>query len=156
MAETVTTHKRRSSRAWWLVLLLVAVGAVAAAVVLIQRDADDTADSPATPSVTSSANPSPRATQPQAHRVTQFAGEAGTTTQTFTVALNWEIRWAAPSGSGFAVELLRQDGTSRGQVVQAGTKASGSTFVGEAGEFKLKVTSSKPWTIQIFSRPLSK
>lgn len=154
MVDTVPTHTRRSSRTWWWVVAFVGLAAVVAVVVLVQQGGDDTATPKGTTSAT--ATPSAGSTQPQAHRVTQFSGAGGTTTKTFKAALNWEIRWTASSGSGFTVELLKADGTSRGKIVTAGKKTSGSTFVGEAGEFKLKVTSSKPWTVQIFSRALGK
>jgi hypothetical protein len=150
VVETAPTHARRGSRTWWWVLGLVALAVVAAVVVLVQRGGDDPAGPNGRASAT--ATPSTGATQPQAHRVTQFSAAGDTTTKTFRAAVNWEIRWTAPSGSGFTVELLKADGTSRGEIVAAGKKTSGSTFVGEAGQFKLQVTSSKPWTVQIFSR----
>jgi hypothetical protein len=152
VVETVPTHARRGSRTRRWVLLLFVLAAVVAVVVLVQRGSDDTANPAGTRSATTT--PSAGPTQPQAHRVMQFSGEGDTTTKTFKVALNWEIRWTAPRGSGFTVELLRPDGTSRGNIVTAGTKTSGSVFVGEAGDFKLKVTSSKPWTTEILSRSI--
>jgi hypothetical protein len=153
VVEPVPTHGRPRSRTWWWVLALVALAAIVAfIVVLVQRGGDDSTSPNGRPTATGT--PSPGATQPQAHRVTQFSGAGDTTTKTFKVALNWEIRWTAPRGSGFTVELLRPDGTSRGNVVTAGAKTSGSVFVGEAGDFKLKVTSSKPWTVEIRSRSI--
>jgi hypothetical protein len=88
--------------------------------------------------------------------VATFSGQGDTTTKTFSAALNWELRWTAGSGSGFRVEMLKADGTSRGELLKAGAKTSGSTFVGEAGTFKLKVTSNKPWMIQVYSQPVKK
>ena len=80
-----------------------------------------------------------------------FSGQGDTTTKTFSAALNWELRWTAGR-----VEMLKADGTSRGELLKAGAKTSGSTFVGEAGTFKLKVTSNKPWMIQVYSQPVKK
>jgi hypothetical protein len=154
--QTVPTHRRSRSQTWWWAVVLVALASVVAVVVVVVviKQGDDAATPKGTTSAT--ATPSAGATQPQAHRVAQFSGVGDTTSKTFKVALNWEIRWTAPTGSAFTVDLLKSDGTSRGQILRAASKTRGSTFVGEAGEFKLKVTSSKPWTIQIFSPPLTK
>jgi hypothetical protein len=84
----------------------------------------------------------------------RFEGSGDKTTKAFSAAANWQIIWAAKAGSGFTVELLDKNGVSRGDIVTGKKQAKGSTFVSEAGEFKLKVTASGPWTIAIVgSRP---
>ena len=161
MTSSVTSKPQRRRRAWWLVLAAVALAAAVAAVALAQGGKDDAAGPRPTGSATKTSQPT--TSQPttsagppavKQRQVAEFSGATGTSTKTFVVALNWELRWIAESGSGFTVELLKADGTARGTIVTAGKKTSGSTFVAEKGELMLKVTSTKPWTIKVFSRPI--
>jgi hypothetical protein len=86
----------------------------------------------------------------------RFGGSGDETTTAFTAASNWEITWTAKPESDFSVELLDKDGASRGVIVTGKKKARGSTFVSEEGDFKLKVTASSPWTIEIVGRASDK
>jgi hypothetical protein len=135
----------RTSRRWWPWLALLVVIAAVAVVILLTRD--DASE----PGPRSSASPSPGATRVTVSRVASYSANLGTTTDTFQAENNWQLRWSAPVGSGFAVELLKEDGTSLGTVVRGGKRSSGTTFVSQSGMFKLKVTSRSPWSIQIFS-----
>ena len=136
------THAAPSTRQRWLLWAIPVVLVVVAVIVFLAKPDHDG----------SKGSSLPRPANATAHQIARFSGDGGTTTKSFTVALNWELRWTAAKGSGFTVELLKADGTSRGIVVQSGSRASGSTFVGEAGSFKLKVTSSSSWTVEVRSR----
>jgi hypothetical protein len=92
----------------------------------------------------------------KAGSLARFDGSGDKTTTAFSAASNWEIAWQAQPGSGFTVELLDKDGVSRGEIVTGKKQAKGSTFVSEAGEFKLKVSASSRWKIGIVGRASSK
>lgn len=137
---------------------LVALALVVVALLVIRSQGADEPGRAGRPASSSqspspSANSSPVAT---AESLARFEGSSNETTTAFAAASNWEIGWAAKPGSGFAVELLDKDGVSRGEVVTGKKKAKGSTFVSEEGNFKLKVTASGPWTIEIVGRASSK
>lgn len=98
----------------------------------------------------------PSAQAAKAESLARFKGSGDKTTTEFSAASNWQIAWVAKAGSGFTVELLDKNGVSRGEIVTGKKQAKGSTFVSEAGEFKLKVTASSPWTIEIVGSASSK
>lgn len=139
-----TAEPDRGRKGWWVLVALLLVAGIAAGAFVLIRDAGSGSASP-TGTATPSAAP--------VRTVASFSGSRGTTTRPFGAAVNWQVRWTAPSGSGFSVELLNQQGASLGTIVTAGKRASGATFVSQAGTFKLKVTSKKPWRIQVLSRP---
>lgn len=85
--------------------------------------------------------------------ISHFSGSGSTTTVLFSTDTNWQVRWTAAKGSGFRVELVNDRSVSRGIIVTGVTTTSGSVYVTEKGTYKLRVTSSKPWTIDIVSRP---
>jgi hypothetical protein len=92
---------------------------------------------------------------PKASSLAKFSGRGDETTTTFRAASNWEIRWRTESGSPFTVELLDASGVSRGQIVTSKKKVTGATFVSEKGQFKLKVSATRAWSIEIIGRPLA-
>jgi hypothetical protein len=118
-----------------------------ALVVVLSLRSDDTDSGSGKPERSSSATASPSTAkaEPLAH----FTGASDQITTTFRAAANWEVRWTSAAGKQFTVELLDKDGTSRGEIVAAGKKKEGSVFVSEAGEFKLKVTTPRNWSIDI-------
>lgn len=150
MAHAVVPDARPDRRRWWVLLGLLLVAALAAAVALVTRDGSDT------PRPGSSPSPTRGITQAPVRPVASFSGSGNETTATFGAALNWELRWTAEPGSGFTVELLNSSGASLGKVVTAGKRTSGSTFVSQAGSFKLRVTSKQAWTVSVRSRPTTK
>jgi hypothetical protein len=131
-------------------LLLVVLLAVAALVIggLVYWRSDDEGSS-------KKASPTPSPTRVVVSKVASFSANQGTTTETFKAANNWQLRWSAPVGSGFTVELLTPEGMSLGRIVTGGKRASGSTFVSQAGTFTLKVTSKSPWSVTVLSAPVT-
>ena len=150
MAHPVTPRAPSRSKARWLALALLLVAAAVGLWLLAQRDgSDDGRGEASQDNTTTTAEPSSIA----ASRVAEFEGPGDAHTGSFRVARNWEIRWAAQADSGFAVELLTAGGTSRGMIIEAQEGTSGSTYVSQAGEFKLRVISRKPWSMEILSQP---
>lgn len=148
MAETrADVRKQKPARRPLFLLLVAAVTAAVLVWVITARDDAPATDSGAKgePTATTSAD-TPR-------QVKQFSGSGDLTTEPFQVANTWELRWSASAGSGFTIELLTQNGTSRGQIVIADQPSSKPIFINEVGEFTLKVTAEKPWTAQILSQP---
>jgi hypothetical protein len=154
----VTEHAGRgpaSRRRYWLYLAAALAALVLGAVVylvVLSQSVDGQGAGP-TPSPSPSAISS---TAAKAESLARFTGSGDKTTTAFSADSNWEITWKAKPQSGFTVELLDKDGTSRGQIVTGKNKTKGSTFVSEAGEFTLRVTSSSPWLIAIVGRESSK
>jgi hypothetical protein len=141
---------QRSMTFVWAALALIVMGVVT--IIAVQANgSDNDAEVQDRPSeaATSSASPSPA---PTVGSLTKFSGDASKTTTTFRAAGNWELKWRTQRDRQFAVELLEKDGTSRGQIVTAKKKTEGSTFVSEKGEFKLKVTAAREWSIEIVGR----
>jgi hypothetical protein len=127
---------------------------VVALVIVFSLRSNDTgsqSDTPghrsSTPTASASDSPSGKPT-PLAH----FTGTGDKTTTSFRAAANWEVRWQTASDKQFTVELLDKDGTSRGEIVAAKKRTQGSVFVSDAGEYKLKVTGSRNWSLQIVGR----
>jgi hypothetical protein len=85
----------------------------------------------------------------------RFAGAGNKTTKPFGAAANWQIEWRTKDPK-FTVELFDRNGKSRGDVVAAKRRTHGSTFVSERGQFELKVTASRDWSIRIIGRALHK
>jgi hypothetical protein len=143
----VGSEERSSARRWLLVAIVILVAAVAAVVLVLARGGkDDRGTAAPTPSASPSA-------VPPAKEIAHFAGTGPTVTRTFSTDTNWQVRWAAPRGSGFHIELLTAKGVSRGVIVAGSSSKGGSVYVTERGTFKLRVAGSRPWTIDIFSRP---
>jgi flagellar basal body-associated protein FliL len=88
--------------------------------------------------------------------VVNFSGRGDQTTKVFKVASNWEVKWRTQADKAFAVELLRKGGDSAGQIVVAKKQSAGSTFVSDAGDFKLAVSAAGKWSVQVYSRPTKK
>jgi hypothetical protein len=134
-----------SRRGLLLVLLLVVVALVIGGLVYWRSNDEGSAKQ---------ASPTPSPTRVVVSKVASFSASRGTTTKSFKADTNWQLRWSAPVGSGFTVELLTPEGTSLGTIVSGGKRASGSTFVSQAGTFKLKVVSRSPWSATVLSRPV--
>lgn len=154
MTERSGVRAGSDRRSWLYVgggLLLVLV--LVAFFVIRAQSADEqvSAGRPASPSPSPALSTTISPTT-KAGSLARFDGSDDKTTTTFKAASNWRINWEARAGSGFTVELLDKNGVSRGEIVTAKKKAKGSTFVSEAGEFKLKVTASSPWKIGIVGR----
>lgn len=128
----------------------MAVAAVALSGCSSDDSDNDTGDSGATTTTPVAASSEPAGAQVEP--VAEFSGEGNETTESFDVEVNWELRWRVSEGERFAVELLTNDDVSRGHVVDATDKSEGTTFVSEAGEFKLRVSSDAPWSVQIVSK----
>jgi len=147
---------RRLLRQRSMPFVWVAIAAVVIAVVVIvavfSNGADEGAAVPDRPSKTSTTSASPNSA-PKVGSLAKFSGRGDKTTTTFRAAANWEIKWGTQADKQFAVELLDKNGTSRGQVVVATKRVQGSTFVSEAGEFKLKVSATGDWSIEVIGRP---
>jgi len=140
-------------------LMLFVWGALAAAVIaaviivaVLSNGSDKGAGVTDRPSKTATTSASP-SSAPKVGSLAKFSGRGDKTTTTFRAAANWEIKWGTQAGKQFAVELLDKNGRSRGQVVVATKRAQGSTFVSEAGEFKLKVSATGDWSIEVIGRP---
>jgi hypothetical protein len=98
-------------------------------------------------------SPSPTVSGQRAGQIASFSGNGSGTTKKFSAATNWQIVWRAGAGSGFKAELIDSHGASRGDIVTAGKKTSGATFVSLAGTFRLKVTAKGSWSIKVTGRP---
>jgi len=140
--------------------MLFVWGALAAAVIaaviivaVLSNGSDKGAGVTDRPSKTATTSASP-SSAPKVGSLAKFSGRGDKTTTTFRAAANWEIKWGTTrADKQFAVELLDKNGTSRGQIVVAAKRAQGSTFVSEAGEFKLKVSATGDWSIEVIGRP---
>ena len=149
-----TQGKRRVVPAVAVASVLLAL-AVLAAVGLLNRDGGGRAGEPAQGPATSEASAvteGPAATEEPATSVDElaaFTGSGDDTTEAFEAAVNWELRWKAEESESFSIELLAEDGASRGQVVQGAEEGSGTTFVSEEGEFKLEVSAAGDWSITV-------
>ena len=124
-------------------MIVLALAAAAAVVAVIVTNGED------------SGNGSPQSGRPgaTAGQLRVFSGKGNATTAQFSAQANWEIKWSAAPHGGFTVELIRADHSSGGQVVKAGTKPSGATFVSEHGSFRLRVTAIGRWSIHVIGRP---
>ena len=81
-----------------------------------------------------------------------FQGEGNDATDVFEVGANWELRYELTSGRSLAIELLTDKGESRGEIVRTTKAKPGSTFISEAGNYKLKVASEGKWTLSVLNR----
>jgi len=129
--------------------VLVVVAAAVAALIWSGRS-DDSDSRPMSQSAPTT-QPGTPTSSPRVGTIEELSGIGDKTSDVFTAEANWEIRWKSP-GKPFAIELLDKGGVSRGEVVQAGDRAEGATFVSEAGEFKLKVTATGEWSIEVIGQ----
>jgi hypothetical protein len=140
----------RKRRLLVVVIAIVVVAAAVTVVWLFTRSDDKPAAAPPGSTSTRTRASSPPA---KAGRVKSFSGHGNDVTKAFNVAANWEVRWRTGTRKAFAIELLGKGDESRGQIVLAKKKSTGSTFVSEAGHFKLKITAAGNWSVKVFSRP---
>jgi hypothetical protein len=80
--------------------------------------------------------------------VAEFEGDGDDSTEEVEVAGNWQVEWEA-TGDEFQVELINEEGESRGTIVDSGGESEGATFITEGGTFTLEITSDDEWSIAI-------
>lgn len=114
----------------------------------------DSKDSPkpATTSASASTTAAAVSTSPDVKPIAEFSGSTDKTTDPFKAEANWELQWQVATGKHLTVDLLNAKDEARGQLVDSSGKTTGSVFVSEAGEFKLRVTANGDWSVKVVSR----
>jgi hypothetical protein len=92
--------------------------------------------------------------QHQETKIARFTGNKTETTPPFTVPGKWELQWTAEGILGITLYELPKKGPKQrientGLSMKGGT---GSRNYAKAGNYYLKVTASKAWSIDVVER----
>jgi hypothetical protein len=77
--------------------------------------------------------------------VVEFSGDGDMTTEPFTVAEGWEIRWL---NQGRMFSMALKDGSTR-DLMSRGEPGSGTTVPRGSGTYRLVIRAKGKWSVQI-------